>query len=176
MFRPLVEFTLAALPPLLFVAYCRSLLRRAFQIELSTEMLKAMAAESARVSAEDFHRLRALVGLCQLGHKDEFPLAAVSIYFSLLALSYVMSLRICGVAPNEIERERQRCSHFVVVSKSSPHWSCCAETAAVAQAHSCATCLRFAERENERRDLLCGHRFRPTSVHFKSRVNGRGVP
>jgi hypothetical protein len=116
MFRALVGFTLAALTPLLFVAYCRSLLLRALRIEVSREVLKAMAAESASVSAEDFHRLRALVGLCPLGQKDEFPLAAVSIYFSLLTLLYAISSRICGGTARWTHRERQRCSHFVAVS------------------------------------------------------------
>ncbi len=115
MFRALVGFTLAALTPLLFGAYCRSLCLRALRINLSTEVLKAMAAESASVSAEDFHRLRALLGLCPLGRKDGFPLAAVSIYFLLLTLLYAISSRICRVATTCPERERQRCSHFVAI-------------------------------------------------------------
>ena len=114
MFRAFVWFILTALPPLLFVAYCRSLLRQASNAELSTAGLNAIAAESAGVSAEDFRRLRALLGLCPLGRKDAFPLAAVSIYFFLLTVFCAMSSRICGVA-NEIERERNRCSHFVAV-------------------------------------------------------------
>lgn len=47
MFHVFVGFALAALLPLLFVAYCRSLLLQVSKIERSTEVLKAMAAESA---------------------------------------------------------------------------------------------------------------------------------
>jgi hypothetical protein len=107
---------LAALPPLLFVTYCRSLLRQASNTELSTAALNAIAAGSASVSAEDFYRLRALLGLCPLGQKDAFPLAAVSIYFSLLTVIYAISSRISWGIANWTERERQRCSHFFAVS------------------------------------------------------------
>jgi hypothetical protein len=116
MFCAFVGFTLAALPPLLFVAYCRSLLRTASETELSTAALNAIAEELAGVSAEDFHRLRALLELCPLGQKDAFPLAVVSIYFFLLAVIYAISLRLSGGIGNWTERERQRCSHFVAVS------------------------------------------------------------
>jgi hypothetical protein len=94
MVRAFVGFTLAVLPLLLFVAYCRSLLHQASNAELSTAALNAIAAESARISGEDFHRLRALVVLCPPGRKDEFPLAAVSIYFFLLTVIYGISSRI----------------------------------------------------------------------------------
>jgi hypothetical protein len=116
MFRVFVGFTLAALPPLLFVAYCRSMLRQASDTELSTAALNAIAAELGRVSAEDFHRLRALLGLCPLGRKDELPLAAVSIYFFLLTVIYAMSSRISKGIANWTVRERRRCSHFAAVS------------------------------------------------------------
>jgi hypothetical protein len=116
MFRAFVGFTLTALPPLLFVAYCRSILRQASDTELSTEVLKAMAGESTSVSAEDFHLLRALLGLCPLGRKDAVPLAAVSIYFFLLTVIYGISSRSSGGIANWTERERERCSHFVAVS------------------------------------------------------------
>jgi hypothetical protein len=116
MFCAFVGFTLAALPPLLFVAYCRSLLRQASETELRAAALNAIAAESASVSAEDFHRLRALLGLCPLGRKDEFPLAAVSTYFLFSTVFCAISPWICGAAANEIERERKRCSQFVAVS------------------------------------------------------------
>lgn len=109
MFPAFVGFTLATLPPLLFVAYCRSLLAQASEVELSATVLKAIATESGSISVEDFCRLKALVGLCPLGQKDEFPLAAVSNYFFLLTLLYAISSRTCGGATNHIERERQRC-------------------------------------------------------------------
>jgi hypothetical protein len=116
MFRAFVGFTLAALPPLLFVAYCRSLLHQAAVTELSAATLNAITAASASVSAEDFHRLRALLALCPLAQKDEFPLAAVSIYFFSLTVVYASSSRISGGIANWAEQERQRCSHFVAVS------------------------------------------------------------
>lgn len=115
MFCAFVGFTVAALPPLLFVAYCRSLLRQVSDAELSTAALNAIAAESESVSAEDFHRLRTLLGLCPLGRKDAFPAAAVSIYFSLLTVICAIPSRISGGIDNWTERERQRCSHFVAV-------------------------------------------------------------
>ena len=116
MFCIFLGSTVAALPPLLFAAYCRSLLRQASETELSTAALNAIVAESASVSAEDFHWLRALVGLCPLCQKDAFPLAAVSIYFFLLPVFYAMPSRISGGIANWTERERQGCSHFVAVS------------------------------------------------------------
>jgi hypothetical protein len=115
MVRTFVGFIVATLPPLLFVAYCRFLLLRASEIELSTAVLKAIAPESERVSAEDFHRLQALVGLCPLDQKDRIPLAALSLYFVLLTGLYTFSLRIGGVIANWTERERRQCSHFVAV-------------------------------------------------------------
>lgn len=111
-----VGFTVAALPPLLFVAYCHSLLRRASETELSAAALNAIAADSASVSAKDFHRLRALLGLCPLGRKDAFPLPAVSVYFFLLTIICAISPRISEGIANWTERERQRCTHFVAVS------------------------------------------------------------
>ena len=111
-----VGFTLAVLPPLLFVAYCRSLLHQASRNELSAAALNAIAVASASVSPEDFHRLRALLGLCPLGRTDAFPLAAMSFYFLLLKGIYAISSRISRSIANWTERERQRCSHFVAVS------------------------------------------------------------
>ena len=116
MVRACVGFILAALPPVLFVAYCRFLLLRASETELSTAVVEAIAAESERVSAEDFHRLQALVGLCPLGQKDRIPLATLSLYFVLLTVLHTFSLRICRVMGNWTERERRRCSHFVAVT------------------------------------------------------------
>jgi hypothetical protein len=116
MFRTFVVLTLAMLPPLLFVAYCRSLLAQASDIELSAAVVKAIATESGSISAEDFYRLKGLAGLCPLGRKDEFPLAAVSIYFFLLTVIYGISSRISGGKANWTHRERQRCSHFVAVN------------------------------------------------------------
>ena len=110
-----VGFTMAALPPLLFVAYCRSSLHQAARTELSAAALNAIAAASASVSAEDFHRLRALLGLCPLGRKA-FPLAAMSVYFFSLTVISAVSSRISRSLTNRTERERQRCSHFVAVS------------------------------------------------------------
>jgi hypothetical protein len=115
MVRAFVGFILAALPPVLFVAYCRLLLLRASKTELSTAVLEAIAAESERLSGEDFHRLQVLVGLCPLDQKDRIPLATLSLYFVLLTGLHTFSLRICGVIANWTERERQRCSHFVAV-------------------------------------------------------------
>jgi hypothetical protein len=112
MVREFVGFILA---PLSFVAYCRFLLLRASEIELSTAVLKAIAPESERVSAEDFHRLQALVGMCPLDQKVRIPLATLSLYFVLLTVLYTFSLRICGVIASWTERERRRCSHFVAV-------------------------------------------------------------
>jgi hypothetical protein len=88
-----VGFTLAALPPLLFVAYCRSLLHQASRTELSAAALNAIAVASASISPEEFHRLRALLGLCPLGRKV-FPLAAMSVYFFLLKVISAASARI----------------------------------------------------------------------------------
>lgn len=116
MFCIFLGSTVAALPPLLFVAYCRSLLQQASNTELSTAALNAIAAGSASVSAEDFYRLRAPLGLCRLGQKDAFPLAAVSIYFFLLAVIYAISSWISRGIANWTERERQRCSDFFAVS------------------------------------------------------------
>lgn len=115
MFCAFLGLTLAAFPPLLFAAYCRSLLVQASEIELSADVLKAIAAESASASAEDFHRLQALVGLCPLGQKDRVPLAAVSAYYLFLTGLYAVSSRIRGVIANWTERERQKCSYFVAV-------------------------------------------------------------
>lgn len=115
MFRAFVGFTLAALPPLLFVAYCRSLLAQACETELSAAVLKAIATESGSVSAEDFHRLQALVGLCPLGQKDGAALACVSAYYFLLTGLYAISSRICEACADWTERERQKCSYFVAV-------------------------------------------------------------
>jgi hypothetical protein len=110
-----VGFTLAALPPLLFVAYCRSSLHQASRTELSTAALNAIAAASVSVSAEDFHRLRALLGLCPLGRKV-FPVTAMSVYFFLLTVISAVSSRISRNIANWTERERQRCSHFVAAN------------------------------------------------------------
>lgn len=107
--------TLAALLPVVFVAYCRSLVVKASKTELSAELLKAILAESASVSAEDFQWLQALVGLCPIDKKDRVPLAAVWTYFFLLTFLRAISSRICTVAARHIDRERQRCSHFVAV-------------------------------------------------------------
>ncbi len=115
MVRAFIGFILATLPPLLFVAYCRFLLLRASETELSTAVLRAIAPESERVFAEDFGRLQALIGLCPLDQKDRIPLATLSLYFVLLIGLYTSSLRICGVIANWTERERRRCSHFVAV-------------------------------------------------------------
>jgi hypothetical protein len=115
MFRVFVGFTLAVLPPLLFVAYCRSLILQASQIGLGAAVLRAIATKSGSVSAKDFHRLQALVGLCPLGQKDGATLAAVSAYYFLLTGLYGISSAICEVVANWTERERQRCSYFVAV-------------------------------------------------------------
>ena len=116
MFCAFVGFILAALPPLLFVAYCRSLLHQASRTELSAAALNAIAVASASVSPEDFQRLSALLGLCPLGRKDAFPLAAMSFYFFLLKGISAVSSRISRNIANWTERERQRCSHFVAVN------------------------------------------------------------
>jgi len=115
MLRAFVGFTLAALPPLLFVAYCRSLLHQASRTELSAAALDAIAVASASISPEEFHRLQALLGLCPLGRKV-FPLAAMSVYFFLLTVISAVSSRISRNIAKWTERERQRCSHFVAVS------------------------------------------------------------
>ena len=115
MFRVFVGFTLVVLPLLLFVAYCRSLILQASQIELSAAVLKAITSKSGSVSAKDFHRLHALVGLCPLGQQDGVPLAAVSMYFLLLTGLHGISSAICEVVADWAEEERRKCSHFAAV-------------------------------------------------------------
>lgn len=83
--------------------------------ELSETAVNAIDTESESVPAEDFHRLRALFGLCPLGRKDAFPLEAVLIYF-LLTVTYTISSRINRGIAYRIGRESRRCSHFVAVS------------------------------------------------------------
>ena len=72
--------------------HARTLLR-ASDAELSAAVPEAIAAESERVSAEDFHWLQAIVGRCPLGQNDRIPLAALSLYFVILACGQ-MRLRL----------------------------------------------------------------------------------
>jgi hypothetical protein len=115
MFRALVVLAFLVFPPLLFVAYCRSLLARASATEVSEAALKAMVTQDGVTSSEDFRSLRALVRLCPMGQKDGASLAAVSAYYFLLTRLYGIFSGVSGSIIERAERERRRCSHFVAV-------------------------------------------------------------
>jgi len=115
MFRAVVVFAFVMFPPLLFLAYCRSLVARASAIELSEAALKAIVTEVGVTSSEDFRSLRALVRLCPMGQNDGASLAAVSAYYFLLTRLYGMFSGISEGIAEWTERERRRYSHFVAV-------------------------------------------------------------
>jgi hypothetical protein len=115
MLRAFVELILVSLPPVLFVAYCRSLLVEGSEAKLSEAAQKAIAAESGTISAKDFERLLALTRLCPFDQNDEASLRALCVYHLLLHGLCGTSSRMCDAFVGWAERERQRCCHFVAV-------------------------------------------------------------
>jgi hypothetical protein len=115
MLRAFVGLILVSLPPVLFVAYCRSLLVEGSEAELSEAAHKAIAAESATISAKDFERLLALARLCPFGQKDETSLRAICVYHFFLQGLHSISSRMSEALARWGEQERQRCSYFVAV-------------------------------------------------------------
>jgi len=115
MFCAIVVLVFAVSAPLLFVAYCRSLLARASQIELSESVLKAMTIEGRTVSSEDLGRLQALIRLCPLREKNGASVVAVSAYtFLLKGLCATLSV-LRKSAAGLLDRELRRCAHFFAV-------------------------------------------------------------
>ncbi|MGH9739362.1 MAG: hypothetical protein ACRD4X_12380 [Candidatus Acidiferrales bacterium] len=115
MLRASVGLILVSIPPVLFVAYCRSLLAQASETTLSAAGQEAIAAESEAISAKDFRGLHALARLCPFVQKHEASPRAMSVYYFLLqGLSGICS-QMCDAFARWTERERQKCSYFVVV-------------------------------------------------------------
>jgi hypothetical protein len=115
MLRASVGLILVSLPPVLFVAYCRSLLVEGSEAKLSEAAQKAIAAESGTISAKDFERLLALARLCPFGQNDEASLRAICVYHLLLQGLHSISSRMFEAFARWGEQERQRCSYFVAV-------------------------------------------------------------
>jgi hypothetical protein len=116
MLRAFVGLILVSLPPLLFVAYCRSLLAQASEVKLRAAAQEAIAAASGTISAKDFQGLKALVRLCPSGQKDETSLRAICVYYLLLQGLHSISSRMSEALARWAERESQRCSYFVAVN------------------------------------------------------------
>lgn len=116
MFGALVGLTFAMFLSVVFLVYCRRLLARTSEIELSEAALRAIATQGDRVSSVDFHRLRALVLLCPLDQKDGASLAAVCAYYALLTGLHAISSRTCEGFAEWTEQERRSCAHFVAVT------------------------------------------------------------
>ena len=115
MLRAFVGLILVSLPPVLFIAYCRSLLVEASEAKLSEAAQKAIAADSGTISAEDFQRLLALARLCPFGQNDDISLSAICVYHLLLQGLHSISPRVSEAFARWVEQERQRCSYFVAV-------------------------------------------------------------
>ena len=115
MLRAFVGLILVSLPPVLFVAYCRSLLVEASEAKLSEAAQRAIAAESATISVEDFERLVAMARLCPFGQKDEASLRAICVYHLLLQALYSICSHMSDAFVVWAVRERQRCCYFVAV-------------------------------------------------------------
>jgi len=115
MFRALVVFTFAVSPPLLYVAYCRSLLARTSAIELSEHARRVTGIQGKIGPACEFARLRALAKLCPAAGKDASLLGAVSTYYHLLAALQTLTTPLFHSLADRAERERGRCSYFVAV-------------------------------------------------------------
>jgi hypothetical protein len=115
MLRAFVGLILVSLPPVLFVAYCRSLLAQASEAKLSEVARKAIAAASGTISAEDFQRLLAMARLCPFGQKDKASLRVMCVYHLLLQGLYGICSRMSDPFVGWTDRERQRCSYFVAI-------------------------------------------------------------
>src|SRR5438128_2474585 len=105
----LAVLTAAVTLPLLFVAYCRSLLASSSAVELSEYGRSVTGIQDRLAPAYEFARLRALDNLCPARGNDESLLRAVSAYFHLLAVLEFLTSPLFHSLANRAERERGQC-------------------------------------------------------------------
>jgi hypothetical protein len=112
----LAVFTAVLTLPLLFVAYCRSLLASFSAVELSEHGRSVTGIQDRLAPAYEFARLRALASLCPARGNDESLLRAVSTYFHLLTAFEFLTSPLSRSLASRAERERGLCSYFVAVT------------------------------------------------------------
>jgi hypothetical protein len=98
-----------------FISYARSLVATYRRVEVSERVRTLAEAQSSDVSADEFARLRQLVGLCPERSDDRFEIQAVGAYYDLVTVCETFFKSIPG-ALRRLEQERVGCSHFAAVA------------------------------------------------------------
>jgi hypothetical protein len=94
-----------------FVAYCRSLITRAYALELSEQAHQVTGIDDHHIKGSDFRRMLELVHLCPGPGTDRVPLGAVRAYYALLnALRSIVGHR------EWIENDQKSCSYFAAIT------------------------------------------------------------
>ena len=115
MLRTFIVLILAAIPLLVFLGYCRSLLSQTSAIELTETGMKSLAMHYRTMSLQNFRNLQSLARLCPIGEKDSHALTAVSMYYFLLAAACAICSRFSESLGDWTKRERRRCCYAVAV-------------------------------------------------------------
>jgi hypothetical protein len=112
-----VMICLASLAALMhfFISYARSLVATHRSVELSDQVRNLAEAHSSGVSANEFRRLRQLVGLCPERADDHFQIQAVGAYYELVTFVGAFLQTIPSLL-HWLDGERAGCSHFAAVA------------------------------------------------------------
>ena len=94
-----------------FVAYCRSLINAAYNLELSEQAHQVTGIDDHHIQPTDFRRMMDLLHLCPGPGTDRMQLGAVRVYFSILNF-----FRNIFGSQEWIHRDQKSCSYFVAVA------------------------------------------------------------
>lgn len=98
-----------------FMAYCRSVLAKSAQRELSPEAQQVTGIEDHRVKRGDFRRLVQLVELCPEPGDDGAQLRAVRVYYALMNGARALAAAAAPAVRDWIEKEQAACGYFAAV-------------------------------------------------------------
>ncbi|MGH9793095.1 MAG: hypothetical protein ACRD5W_17945 [Candidatus Acidiferrales bacterium] len=98
-----------------FLAYCRSVLAKSAQQELSPEARQVTGIDDHRVKRGDFQRLVQLVDLCPEPGDDGAQLRAVRVYYAMMNAGRSLAAAIAPALRDWIEREQAACGYFAAV-------------------------------------------------------------